>query len=436
MISETPHRIRITEYAVSKGAVREASDKLNLPLSQVISELMAAGNRLNRDLSVGGNPVSVVGNDLRVCDVAGLIRVSPRFELEIAPKFLGQNCKTWREDFFFLATLSHYGRILPTEAIRAGLGERGDLATLVARAMVEMFWQNHRRPLRVYEETEWKDFAIDGDPDEEQIFLHDPEGFLQKGSVLTRANRFNSTILEAIESLLPEVQDVSTRQRLSKTGLALAPQPRVHQRHARTGLPNRHRCWRPLYDLAEQVLSGFGILLGNSSSVIAPGFAVRTAKLWENFVSRSLRIGFGGLRVKEQKKFVLGKRGTEDVKTTPDIAIETIESHGWVVLDAKYKGRAGENVSSIDSADLYEGFAFLKAAKSKTLVLIYPEDRVGDKTSPIVGSCRQFDHVTIDELNLIGVKAEVRGISRRAGLRDFSNGLSECVRNAALPATI
>lgn len=432
MKREAPHRIRVTEYVVAKGAVKEASAKLSLPLTQVVTDLIAAGNRLNRELAVGGNPIIIDGGDLHVCDVAGLVRVSPRFELEIAPKFLGQECTTWREDFFFLATLSRYGRILPREAIHAGVGERGDLATLVARAMVEMFWQNHRRPLRIYAETEWKDFAIDGDPDEEQIVLPDPEGFSQKGSMLTRANRFNRTILDAIESLLPEVHDVSTRQRLSKTGLALAPQPRIHQRHPRNCFPNRHRSWEPLYELAEQVLSGFGILLGSSSPVIAPGFAVHTAKLWENLVSRALRIGFGGQRVKQQKRFVLGRRGNKDVETTPDVAIESSENDVWIVSDAKYKGRVGENLSRIDSGDLYEGLAFLKAAKSKTLVLVYPEDRIGSKPSLSAGSCRKFDHVTIDDLNFVGVKAEVRGISRRGGLRDFAKGVSECLRENTL----
>lgn len=81
---------------------------------------------------------------------AGLIRLGPSLELEITPKFLGidDTDSKWREDFFYLVTLSKHGRLLASERMVASGNSPRNLSALVARSMATMYWDNQRLPTR------------------------------------------------------------------------------------------------------------------------------------------------------------------------------------------------------------------------------------------------------------------------------------------------
>src|SRR5262249_17887882 len=150
-----------------------------------------------------------------VADIAGIIRIAPGVEIDVAPKFLGE-AKGWREDFFVLAHLVRTGRLLPREHIGAAHGARDDLTTLVARAMIDMFWTNHSRPLRKYRRRTWEELSIEGEVDAESVILPSPEGFHKEQLILARANEYNGTIKAAALSILPEVRHSDTRRQLQR----------------------------------------------------------------------------------------------------------------------------------------------------------------------------------------------------------------------------
>src|SRR4051812_27787190 len=145
MRSNLATRMSLVEYAEPVAVLDAAAAASGLGRSSVERLLMQAGRRAASILSLPANPITIEGDRLRATDFAGLLRVAPRLELEVAPKFLGATWPRWREDFFFLAMLSAHGRLLASDRLGASAGDRGDLATLIGQCIVGMFWDNHRR---------------------------------------------------------------------------------------------------------------------------------------------------------------------------------------------------------------------------------------------------------------------------------------------------
>jgi hypothetical protein len=189
-----------------------------------------------------------------VRDVAGLIRVEPGLELEVAPKFLGHEAAGWREDLFRIASLVQRGRILPHEEIAAGRGASNDLASLVGRVMVELFKEEERRPIRLYRRRRWETFEVDGELDEESVFLPTEAGFAQEKIILERQNPYNAMMAEAARLLIPEVGDQDVRRQLQRMLARLSPQtPPLSVIVAPRRVPSRHRRWQELYDISRRI---------------------------------------------------------------------------------------------------------------------------------------------------------------------------------------
>jgi len=112
--------------------------------------------------------------------------------------------------------LSRHGSLLASERLASSPGSREDLATLVGRAVVGMFWDNHRRPLRTYRRSRLVEFAIDGDVDAETLVMPTVDGYEQDVICYDRRNVFNATLLGAVQILLNEVRDPQTRQQLMR----------------------------------------------------------------------------------------------------------------------------------------------------------------------------------------------------------------------------
>ncbi len=427
MIRAAPIRIPLTEYAWSDTALTEAASRSLLSVQEVASLLASASARIKTTLGLSDPPVRISGRSVMVGDVAGILRLSPRLELEVAPKFLGSDSDRWREDFVLLAGLSKSGRMFSRELVGASRGPRSDLASLLARSMASLFWEQHRRPLRTYKRRRLEEFAFDGEVDLESLFPPEESGFRQDRIVFNHRNHFNATIAAAARALSGEAWDPSTRRQLERLCHALGPQDPVRWPRPER-LPSRHRHWQELYDLSCQVLAGFGLRL-SEGGLRAPGYVVNCWRVWEDLLRRALKVGLADRRV-STVSYTLGIRtirGTDAdrsnlVSVTPDISIGG-SADSVCLVDAKYKSRTGEQRTRIVESDLYEALAFLTATRTQRIVLAYPRPAKGKRDLEL-GSVRESERVEVNEKVVLAAEVEVRGISEVGGFRRFSQNLS------------
>ena len=384
---------------------------------------MDAGNRAASSLGLKYNPISMDSKGVRAINFAGLIRLAPTLELEVAPKFLGLDDAdaAWREDFFFLSTLSRHGRLLVSERLSASGGMPRDLSTLVARSITSMYETCKRRPLRSYRRVREAGFFIDGDPDPVDILFPSADGFEQELIRFERRNSWNADIVAAARELLPEVSNPSVASSLVRLIEDLSPQSALA--HRRSPIPARHRAWKPLHELSVDVLGGLGInyKLGQAS---APGYLVATWRVWEDLLTVAARLGFGHSAVVPQKGFNLGtktKPGTGAVtklSVYPDCVIEADGARPRIILDAKYKSHVERGKLRIAEADLYEALAFSRATGCSLVALAYPAQP--DHKPLAVGTCTVFEKILVDTVQIVGIQIETRKISKAGALREFS----------------
>jgi hypothetical protein len=394
--------------------------------------LTDAGNRAASSLGLSYNLISLETNGARAIDFAGLIRLAPSLELEVAPKFLGLDDAdgSWREDFFFLSTLSRHGRLLASDRLSSSGGAPRDLSTLVARAITGMYEDRKRRPLRTYRRVREADFFLDGDPDPIDLVFPSPDGFEQELIRFDRRNGWNADIVASARELLPEVSDPSAARSLVRLIEDLSPQSTPTGR--RKPIPPRHKDWRALHELSVDVLGGLGLTY-KSGRANAPGYVVATWRVWEDLLTVALRLGFGRSSTAAQRGFLLGSRtrvGTNvarKLSVFPDCVIE-ISGAPTVLIDAKYKGHIERGRLRISESDIYESLAFARATACNHIVLAYPALPTALVSS--VGTCVAFERVQIDEVQIVGMQIECRGISKAGALREFSRNLAEGVLNA------
>ena len=421
----TRARFALTEYGPPVDLCKSISIAAGVDRARAGQLLVDAGNRVGSALGFQTNPIAIDGRGVRAAGFAGLIRLGPSLELEIAPKFLGEVEKdgAWREDFFYLATLSRHGRLLENERLTASGGAPKDLSTLVARALTGMYEARKRRPLRSYRRVTEADFFINGDFDPVDLKFPGPDGFEQEIVMFDRKNQWNASIQAAAADLLPEVSDPNAAASLVRLIEDLAPQvgPRSQNRKR---IPARHASWKPLHDLAIDILLGLGVNYKHGTAR-APGYVVSTWQVWEDLLTIGARLGFGRQAVTPQKGFVLGSRGKhgEDGKFTPlsvfpDCVIENHGSRPRLLLDAKYKGHVDKGTTRISEADIYESLAFARASSCELVVLAYPA--LASNELDTVGACRVFEQIKVDNVRIIAVQIEARGIATSGALKLFS----------------
>lgn len=424
-----PLRFSVVEYRRSPGFVGKISAATGLPGAQVAGHLAKTSSRLNRDLRLGRSPFVLEGNSLTVEDVAGLVRCAPEFELEVIPKFLDGSLPTWREDFFFLASLTRFGRIIPSSQVLAGRASRADVPALIASAMIGMFEGIERRPLRAYRSRLVTDYSADGSVDEETLVLPRADGFSQSQYVLDRSNKFSAVIGAAIQRLLPDIRDSQLHRRLSRAGRTLPkPEGRLRVSRLPRSVPSRHRRWQPLYELARYVLEGYGVSY-EPQGLYGPAFVLKTPKAWEDVVLKALKLGSTQALVRAQPTFTLGHKGQgQKVKVNPDGSFHAAGCDK-ILVDAKYKGRSGLVTKAVARADLYEALAFAKAAKVQRVVLAYPGADEASNLKP--GELVRIDSYNLDSIEVEAVQVVCRGIGSRGGFFAFSKRFATSVRALA-----
>lgn len=422
-----PQRLTVREGRAQLGLVAQAATDIGSGPAHVEALLEASGRRLREILRLKESPFTLSAHGaLRVDSVAGLLRISPDLELQVAPKFLDLDDPDWLEDFFWLALFSQTGRILPREQIRAGHGRRGDLATLVGRTLAQMFWENHRRPVRAYRTREVHEFAYEGDVDPVDLFIPPPEGYSQPVLQLRRDNEHNAVIAAAVRAVLPEIRDSETRQQLLRVTQTIGPQPPVTSLRP-VRLPNRYRHWQVVYDLSLQVLRGFGLQFVQEH-LLAPGFILRTWETWQALVEAAVRTGLPTHQVDGQRGYELGERtkgeDSTTLEVTPDVVVGDDE-RALLVVDAKYRTREGTKPAVV-SGDVYETLAFMRATGTTRAVLLYPRTSDAAPRQP-VGTIEQFEQVDVDDERITALTVECRGISATGGYSQFAAGVSEAV---------
>lgn len=427
-MAHTRTRLSLVEYGSPVDLSREICAAIGIDRTKANSLLIEAGNRAASNLGLKYNLISVDAIGARAIDFAGLIRLAPALELEVAPKFLGlDNADTaWREDFFFLSTLSRHGRLLATERLSASGGAPRDLSTLVARSITSMYEARKRRPLRSYRRMREAEFFIDGDPDPVDLIFPSPDGFEQEVIRFDRRNGWNADIVAAAKQLLPEVSDPSAAGSLVRLIEDLSPQNGPASR--RKSIPARHRAWKPLHELSIDVLGRLGLNY-KQGQAHAPGYLVSTWRVWEDLLTVAARLGFGRSAVVPQKGFALGTKtkmttgAVSKLTVFPDCVIEADGARPRLLLDAKYKGHVEKGQLRISEADMYEALAFSKAAGCNLVVLAYPA-QPSDVPQP-VGTCIAFESVQVDVVRIVGIHIETRHISRAGALKTFATNLAD-----------
>lgn len=425
-MAHTRTRLSLVEYGAPVDLSRAIAEAIGVDRTKANSLLMEAGNRAASSLRLNYNPISVDAKGTRAINFAGLIRLAPSLELEVAPKFLGldDTDAAWREDFFFLSTLSRHGRLLASERLSASGGTPRDLSTLVARSITSMYEARKRRPLRSYRRVREADFFIDGDPDPVDLIFPSPDGFEQELIRFDRRNGWNADIVAAAKELLPEVSDPSAAGSLVRLIEDLSPQSAPANR--RKPIPARHRAWKPLHELSIDVLGGLGLNY-KQGQAHAPGYLVDTWRVWEDLLTVAARLGFGRNAVVPQRGYPLGtktKISTNTVSTLsvyPDCVIEPNGTRPRMLLDAKYKGHIEKGQLRISEADIYEALAFSRATGCNLVALAYPAQPGGAPQA--VGTCSVFEKAVVDTVQIVGIQVESRLISRTGALTTFAANL-------------
>lgn len=426
-------RLSLVEYGTPVDLSRAIAEAIGVNSTKANSLLLEAGSRVASSLRLSYNPIRVDAKGTRAIDFAGLIRLAPSLELEVAPKFLGldDTDAAWREDFFFLSTLSRHGRLLASERLSASGGTPRDLSTLVARSITSMYEARKRRPLRSYRRVREADFFIDGDPDPVELIFPSPDGFEQELIRFDRKNGWNGDIVAAAKVLLPEVSDPSAASSLVRLIEDLSPQNVAANR--RNPIPARHRAWKPLHELSIDVLGGLGLNY-KQGQAHAPGYLVNTWRVWEDLLTVAARLGFGRSAVVPQQGYPLGTKirmstgAVSKLSVYPDCVIALDGTRPMMLLDAKYKGHVEKGQLRISEADIYEALAFSKATGCNLVALAYPA-QLGDAPQP-VGTCTVFEKAVVDAVQIVGIQIESRLISRAGALRLFATNMAAGVAAA------
>jgi 5-methylcytosine-specific restriction endonuclease McrBC regulatory subunit McrC len=426
-------RLSLVEYGSPIDLSKQIIEAIGVDQAWSNQILIDAGIRAARSLGLSNNPISIDSRGARAIDFAGLIRLAPSLELEVAPKFLGidKNDESWREDFFFLSTLSRHGHLLASEKLSASGGAPRDLSTLVARSITSMYEALKRRPLRSYRRVKESDFFIDGDPDPTDLIFPGPDGFEQEIIRFDRRNEWNADICAAARELLPEVTDPSTVGSLVRLIEDLSPQGKVQRR--RKAIPSRHHAWQPLHELSRDVLDDLGLNY-TQGHLRAPGYLIATWRVWEDLLTVGARLGFGSAAISAQQGFALGTKhkliksmNSSTISVVPDCVIEGDGARPRMLLDAKYKGHIEKGSLRITEADIYEALAFSKAAGCNHVVLAYPAQPAASVRP--VGTCSAFERIEVGDVKIIGIQVETKAISKPGALKLFADTMANHLSN-------
>lgn len=425
-MSDTTSRIILQEARDQPNVTRRLTSA-GMDAPTLVDQVAVLNARLRSLFGYETDPIQVSPSGTwRIDGVAGMLRLNPKVQIEVVPKFLDPDSSGWRADFFLMAVLVRTGHLLVGDEIQAGVADRGDLATLIARTLLRMHWEQQRRPIRGYRRVVRHDFSMDGEVELDTLVLPEPDGFRLQRLELTGQNAYNAVLSKAVQTLIPEVSEGDTRAQLHRLLHQIGPQqqpPRVMR-----PLPSRHRAWQPAYSLSQLILEGAGLDL-DGGDFAGPGFALSTWNAWQSLCEIVLRRAVPKRRVLPQHAFHLGTRPTAEVMVRPDVSVLRGIDTAELLFDAKYKTRRRRQ-PAIAAADLYESLAFLRAASCRKMLLLYPA--LADSEDLPLGQWRQFDRVRVrdpagHEHVIDGLELQVSGLAAKGGFNQLVLGVRDLV---------
>lgn len=370
----------------------------------------------------------LAGNAFRFTDIAGILNISPLQRIEIIPKFLNPSNNNWREDFLRIATITGHGQLFHHTLIPSARQNNLDLFELIASTWIGLFEASSRDLPRAYVNTRWEAFQLDGDIDEEDILLPEPDGFSQTGLLLSRANNLTQKLFRAASYLRPRVKAPANVLHLDRALSTLSQSLREpHSRHHKPFDSARASRWQPVLELSDIILSQNSLGFSGSGSSFLPGYLIRTAPSWETLVSIGMKKAFPELTI-SKTPFVFARRvdhsgRSRSLHVTPDVTLSKNNSK-ILLADAKYKvaSDSGDRQTSctISAQDVYESLAFLNATKCETIILFYPNKR-SLSDNPTVG--QPVETVYHEQKRILAVSLGVAGISRPKGLDMFAENI-------------
>ena len=418
--------------------MRTLEEAFGIPSSHVRRLLANTSERLRRDLRLREQPFAVTNEAVSTTGIAGITRLDTGIELEVVPKCFRSNSISWRDDFLVIAALTKLGRLLRRERVSAGLqSEHRDFLTLLAMAFLDDFERLSRVPIREYRNYYRVDPSLDAELDYTEVWVPRPEGFLQRGPVLSMDNQFMQVIGSAASYLSDVSTDRGVSQRLRRLSSGF---PRVVHSRIRNRVPGRFARWQPLYELSLAVREGLGLQFRTNGGVLAPGFVLNTERGWEDLLTMALIAQGSNLRARAKPASKLGIRSPSmsDVVTYPDVVLTPARFQEPIVVDAKYKGTAGRVADRVSNDDLYEVLAFLTAQRASVAVLIYPDGGLSPAdTEP--GALVPFDEVAVGSRRVVGARVSVKGIGQTRGFAEFGHRLGQhllqIARDAGVPVS-
>lgn len=390
---------------------------LKIDAYELVSSLYAADAYLCKRLSIG-TALHIERDRFTFGRVAGIFPVTEQLEIEVIPKFMTGN-ESWRADFLLLLARTRWGVLAERQMVSTAKSRDRAINDSLAMVFLTMFDKVSHVPIRTYKKKVLHQFEIEGELDEESILLPDNDGFVQTVTEFTKNNAYNSVIVEAAKVLARSTGDFDLRTRLNRAVFQLGPQAALPTSVPRV-VPSRFRNWAELYGLSVDILDGYGIDYINQGEIMSPGFVVRTSDAWEEFIRRALVTGMSGCTVAFQEKHPFAKRDHSVVRVRPDYIVRATNGAALLV-DAKYK-YADANNKSISNADIYEGWAFMKATGIPRLILLYPYAG-NDMGAPF----EQFQRVADENKEIFGVRVNPEMVGFK-GMAHFADALCAYVK--------
>lgn len=409
-------RIVITEGQLYSDAIDTLANELGIERYDLLDSLYTADAYLCKRLSISRS-LRVERDHFSFDRVAGIFPVSDLFEVEVVPRFM-TGSEDWRAEFLLLLARSRWGTIADGHSVKASRSVESGISDVMAMVYLAMFSKVAHVPIRAYKQRRINSFEIEGALDEETVFLPDKDGFSQTVTEFTRQNPYNAVIREAACQLSHSVEDFDLRARLLKAAFHLGVQGRLPSVYPRT-VPSRFSNWSELYEISVGILEGYGVDYTNQGDMLSPAFVVRTANAWEEFLRRALLLGMKHCTVAFQEQHHFAVRDHSEVRVRPDYILRSSDGRR-LLADAKYKFSDAKR-GTISNADIYEGWAFMKATGITKLVLLYPY--VNEEKPPYF---EEFQRVHDDAHEILGVRVNPY-LAGKGDLISFSNELASCL---------
>ena len=100
----------------------------------------------------GANDALLYSNGIiRAMGIAGIIKLTPKIELEIVPRHFSRLSGDWKESLFFLSIISRHGGSLVQNALSGSTLQRATLYDLCGIVIINEFYSLQRSLIRSYQ---------------------------------------------------------------------------------------------------------------------------------------------------------------------------------------------------------------------------------------------------------------------------------------------